>query len=185
MRVNIRRAGRELFEFLTIQTFVHAALPLAVQISEVCVFSSSIRDQKFIMASPTNTPARSCSSPASTATATHSRFQTSVASAAVSPPAALPPATSSTSASPVAAASQRRTFDLVMDLAMLRQIRSHDQPFRRGSLAMELVAAEFANLMPAKLFAVTKKTIRDRVIMLIDLFAKGTTGRKGCKCKHF
>ena len=138
-----------------------------------CVFSSSIRRQKFIMASPTNTPARSCSSPPSTATATRSPFQTSVASAAVSPSAASPPATSSTSTSPVAAASQRRTFDLAMDLAMLRQIRSHDQPFRRGSPAMELVAAELANLMPAKFSAVTKKTIRDRVIKLIDLFAKG------------
>ena len=125
------------------------------------------------MASPTNTPARSCSSPASTATATCSPFQTSVASAAVSPPA-----TSSTSASPVAAASQRRTFDLAMDLAMLWQIRSHDQPFRRGSPAMELVAAELAKLMPAKFSAVTKKTIRDRVIKLIDLFAKGDDWKK-------
>ena len=127
------------------------------------------------MASPTNTPARSCFSPASTATATATRsaFQTSVASATVSPPAASPPATSSTSASPVAAASQRRTFDLAMDLAMLRQIRSHDQIFRCSTPAMELVAAELANLMPAKFSAVTKKTIRDRVIKLIDLFAKG------------
>ena len=96
-----------------------------------------------------------------------------MASATVSPPAASSPATPSTSASPVAAASQRRTFDLAIDLAMLRQIRSHDQLYRRGSPAMELVAAELANLMAAKFSAVTKKTIRDRVIKLIDLFAKG------------
>ena len=137
------------------------------------VRSLSTEKQRKNPASPTNTPARSRSSPASTVTATRSPFQTSVASAAMSPPAASPPATSSTSASPVAAASQRRTFDLAMDLAMLRQICSHDQPFRRGSPAMELVAAELANLMPAKFSAVTKKTIHDRVIKLIDLFATG------------
>ena len=117
-----------------------------------CVFSSSIRRQKFIMASPTNTPACSCSSPASTATATRSLFQTSMVSAAVSPPAR-----SSTSASPVAAASQHRTFDLAMDLAMLRQIRSHDQPFCRGSPPIELVAAELANFDASQILCCYQK----------------------------
>ena len=148
-----------------------------------CALSLSIRHQKFIMASPTNTPARSCFSPASTATAMRSPFQIPVASdavfpPAVSPPAASPSATSSTSASPVAAACQRRTFDLAMDLAMLRQIHSHDQPFRHVSPAMELVAAELANLMPAKFSAVTKKRICDRAIKLINLFAKGDNWKK-------
>ena len=35
-----------------------------------------------------------------------------------------------------------------------------------------------AILMPAKCSAVTKKTIRDRVIKLIDLFAKGDDWKK-------
>ena len=58
---------------------------------------------------------------------------------------------------PSSARAQRRTFDLQMDLAMLRQLRSHDQPFRRGSPAMEQVAADLANPMPGHFAGVTKK----------------------------
>ena len=57
-------------------------------------------------------------------------------------------ATSASSSSP--ATSQRRTFDLAMDLTLLRQLRSHDQPFRRGSPAMEIVARELENLSPTQ-----------------------------------
>ena len=73
---------------------------------------------------------------------------------------------------PSSAQAQRRTIDLQMDLAMLRQLRSHDRPFRRGSPAMEQVAADLANTMPGHFAGVTKKTIRDRVLNLIGLFAK-------------
>ena len=47
------------------------------------------------------------------------------------------------------------------------------QPFRRGSPAMELAAGELSDMMPAQFAAVTKKTIRDRVLKLLDLFSKG------------
>ena len=65
-------------------------------------------------------------------------------------------------------------FDLAMDLALLtvRQLRSHDQPFRRGSPAMETVACELENLSPTQFGGVTKKAIRDRVMKLLELFAQ-------------
>ena len=74
---------------------------------------------------------------------------------------------------PSLARAQRRTFDLQMDLAMLRQLRSHDQPFGRGSPAMEQDAVDLANTMLGHFAGVTKKPIRDRVLNLIGLFAKG------------
>ena len=79
-------------------------------------------------------------------------------------------ATSVSSSSP--AMSQRRTFDLAMDLALLRQLRSHDQLFRRGSPAMEIVTCELENLSPTQFGGVTKKAIRDRVMKLLELFAQ-------------
>ena len=60
---------------------------------------------------------------------------------------------------PSSARAQRRKFDLQMDLAMLRQLRSHDQPFRCGSPAMEQVAADLANTMPGHFAGVTKKKL--------------------------
>ena len=63
---------------------------------------------------------------------------------------------------PSSARAKRRMFDLQMDLAMLRQLRSHDQPFRRGLHAMEQVAADLANTMPGHFAGVTKNNYQGR-----------------------
>eukprot|EP00117_Sycon_ciliatum_P029316 scpid106847/ scgid23378/ len=67
----------------------------------------------------------------------------------------------------------RKSFDLSMDLAILRQLRSHERPFRRGSPAMELVAGELSNSDLAKFGGITKKGVRDRDLLLRALFNLG------------
>ncbi|XP_065182007.1 uncharacterized protein LOC135812638 [Sycon ciliatum] len=74
--------------------------------------------------------------------------------------------------------SVRRSFDLCMDLAILRQLRSHECPFRRGSPAMDIVAAELSNSDPTKFCGINKKGVRDRVLLLLKLFNKGDEWKK-------
>ena len=48
-----------------------------------------------------------------------------------------------------------------MDLELLRQLRSHSNPFVRGSDAFDQTATELAAIDPGKVGAVPKKSVRD------------------------
>ena len=59
-----------------------------------------------------------------------------------------------------------------MDLALLRQVRAYENPFNRGSPAMDLVVTELQSYDPERFSGLTKKAVRDRVMLLLDQYMK-------------
>ena len=93
--------------------------------------------------------------------------------AAASSPAATSPAASSPATSS-SSSNKRRSirFDLNMDLILLRQVLAQENPFVRGSPAMDVVAKELDSLKPDLFQGITKKTVRDRVLLLLEQHRK-------------
>ena len=73
---------------------------------------------------------------------------------------------------------QRLNYDLSMDLALLRQLRAHPNPFVRGSESMDLTAKELSSEDPARFASLSKKGVRDRVKLLLDHHGKGDAWKK-------
>lgn len=73
---------------------------------------------------------------------------------------------------------QRIQYTLEMDLVLMRQLRSHPNPFVRGSTAMGKVAQELAAQDPSRFSSLSKKGVRDRAMTLLDHHSKGDTWKK-------
>ncbi|XP_065196146.1 uncharacterized protein LOC135827604 [Sycon ciliatum] len=72
----------------------------------------------------------------------------------------------------------RIVFDLTMDLILLRQVMAHPNPFVRGSPAMDNVADELAKQDAARFGSLTKKSVRDRLMKMLEHHAKGDAWRR-------
>ncbi len=57
-----------------------------------------------------------------------------------------------------------------MDLGLLRQLRSKENVFARGSPAYEQVALELLQLMPNTFQGLKKKSVRDRLLKVMEQF---------------
>lgn len=94
-----------------------------------------------------------------------------VVSGSPSSPVADSPRGDSSSPTSLSARLQRR-YDLQMDLMLLRQMRGQENAFKRGDPGYEEVAVALSCICPSSFRGVTKKSVRDRVLKLLELFRK-------------
>lgn len=104
----------------------------------------------------------------------------------VSVMASSPPRTPTTPTTPAPSggssesvgSAHRLKYTMEMDLILLRQVRSHGNPFVRGSDVFEAVAKELVSAEPRLFDALTKKGVRDRTMKLLDHHGKGDAWKK-------
>ena len=95
-----------------------------------------------------------------------------VAASAAVPVQTLPVPTQATAGPDVASPKAQMRFDLHMDLVLLRHLCFVENPFVRGSSGMEETAKALAGSGEAKFVGLTKKAVRDRVLLLLDQHGK-------------